>query len=210
MRLILARHGNTFGPGDKVVWCGARTDLPLVEKGHRQAEAVGAALKAASIRPAAIICGPLIRTRETAQAIALQTDFDPAAINVAEDLREVDYGTWEARSNDEIRAKFGDEDITNWQTRGIRPANAGWKPDEETIRRNWDKLVAAIKQSYGPGDTIVIVSSNGFFRFVAGALGIDKQRSKMATGAMSAVDVTPDGYDIIFWNRRPDEADLAQ
>ncbi len=29
MLLLLARHGNTFNKGDKVVWVGAQTDLPL-------------------------------------------------------------------------------------------------------------------------------------------------------------------------------------
>ena len=37
MRLILSRHGNTFSPGEKAVWVGRRSDLPLVEEGRRQA-----------------------------------------------------------------------------------------------------------------------------------------------------------------------------
>ncbi len=205
MPLILARHGNTFGPGDKVVWCGARTDLPLVEKGLEQANAIGAALSKASIKPAAIVCGPLIRTRQTASAIAEKTGFPEHGIGVVESLREVDYGAWEGKSNDEIRAEFGPDDITQWQSHGIRPQNAGWKPDEATIRQNWDDLIASVRRSHGDTEIIVIVSSNGFFRFAASALGIDKGKSKMATGGISLVEITASGYAIRFWNKKPAE-----
>ena len=43
MKLILARHGNTFGPQDKVTWVGSTNDLPLVEEGLAQAQRFGAA-----------------------------------------------------------------------------------------------------------------------------------------------------------------------
>ena len=33
MRLILARHGNTFEAGETPVWVGAREDLPLTARG---------------------------------------------------------------------------------------------------------------------------------------------------------------------------------
>ena len=72
MKLILVRHGNTFSKGDKVVWVGARSDMPLVEKGVEQAKAVGEALKASGLEPSVIFCGPLKRTTETAQ-VALST-----------------------------------------------------------------------------------------------------------------------------------------
>ena len=44
MLLLLARHGNTFEPSDKVVWVGARTDLPLTSMGREQAAALGEGL----------------------------------------------------------------------------------------------------------------------------------------------------------------------
>lgn len=207
MRLILVRHGNTFGPGDKVVWCGARTDLALVEKGHEQAQAVGAILADAAIAPVSIICGPLIRTRQTAAAIADKTGFEAARVTIDERLREVDYGSWEGRSNDEIREEFGDEDLTRWQTDGIRPENRGWSPDEDTIRDNWNALVAEAQETCGDKDDIVVVSSNGFFRFAGLAMGADHDKTKMATGALSLVEVTGGGYRIMFWNRRPDDLD---
>ena len=35
IELLLVRHGNTFAPGDRVVWVGKGQDLPLVESGGR-------------------------------------------------------------------------------------------------------------------------------------------------------------------------------
>jgi broad specificity phosphatase PhoE len=66
MLLLLARHGNTFNKGDKVVWVGARTDLPLTAKGCEQALALGQALLPFAPRIKRVISGPLLRTREHA------------------------------------------------------------------------------------------------------------------------------------------------
>ncbi len=69
MLLLLARHGNTFNKGDKVVWVGARTDLPLTAKGREQAQALGEALAPFAPRIKRVIAGPLLRTNEQAAII---------------------------------------------------------------------------------------------------------------------------------------------
>ncbi len=69
MLLLLARHGNTFNKGDKVVWVGARTDLPLTAKGREQAQALGQALVPFAPQIKRVISGPLLRTREHAAII---------------------------------------------------------------------------------------------------------------------------------------------
>ncbi|MGA9265082.1 MAG: histidine phosphatase family protein, partial [Rhodomicrobium sp.] len=66
MLLLLARHGNTFEPSDKVVWVGARTDLPLTAKGREQAAALGEGLQPMKSVIKRIVSGPLQRTREHA------------------------------------------------------------------------------------------------------------------------------------------------
>ena len=43
--LIIARHGNTFNPGDTPTRVGKHTDMPLVEKGEAQGRALGRYLK---------------------------------------------------------------------------------------------------------------------------------------------------------------------
>ncbi len=63
--LLLARHGNTFAPGQKVVWVGARNDLSLVESGLAQAHVLAEALEKASVKPDAIYAATLKRTTNT-------------------------------------------------------------------------------------------------------------------------------------------------
>mgnify|MGYP003111133839 CR=1 FL=1 len=77
-RLILARHGNTFGPGDKIAWVGAKEDLPLVDKGEAQARDLGKALVRAGVKPDRIVTGPLRRTRRAADLVAEFTGFSGA------------------------------------------------------------------------------------------------------------------------------------
>ena len=75
--LLFARHGNTFGPGDKVVWVGRETDLPLVEKGLEQAAAAAEALRRTDLIPDAIYCASLQRTRRFAAIVAEASSVAP-------------------------------------------------------------------------------------------------------------------------------------
>ncbi len=75
MLLLLARHGNTFEPSDKVVWVGARTDLPLTAKGREQAAALGEGLQPMKSAIKRIVSGPLQRTREHAGIAARALRF---------------------------------------------------------------------------------------------------------------------------------------
>src|SRR5947209_2254065 len=135
MLLLLARHGNTFEPDDKVVWAGARTDLLLAAKGREQAAALAAALFAVKPRLTRIIVGPLKRTREYGERVAHGLDFS-CAIEVDERLREIDYGLWEGKSQEEIHALGGEHELKAWDENGTWPQSPGWEPSQEEIAAN--------------------------------------------------------------------------
>jgi probable phosphoglycerate mutase len=203
MQLILARHGNTFAPGDKVVWVGARSDLPLVDKGLAQARAVADGLRTAGLAPSRIYAGPLKRTRTTAEIVAGAFGLGASAVVIADDLREIDYGTWEGRSNDEIRAEVGDGPIDDWQKRSVWPDGFGWLPGEAAVLAGWNRLVARIAGD-NPADAIVlVVSSNGIFRLVAKALGLPAAEAKMGTGTVARLVVDGGTTTIAGWNLDP-------
>ena len=41
IKLIIARHGNTFNKGETPTRVGSRTDIPLVDSGKEQAKLIG-------------------------------------------------------------------------------------------------------------------------------------------------------------------------
>nr|WP_321456301.1 histidine phosphatase family protein [uncultured Cohaesibacter sp.] len=188
MKLILARHGNTFAKDDKVVWVGARSDLPLVEKGQQQAQAMGEALKESGMQPDAIFCGPLKRTMQSARIALDAAGWSKIDVTISDALKEIDYGLWEAKSNDEIRALYGDEDIDRWQKQSIWPHGYQWSPAPETILANWNKMTADIERSHGKDATALIVTSNGILRITAPQYGITAEQAKVSTGAMCLIE----------------------
>jgi probable phosphoglycerate mutase len=203
MQLILVRHGNTFGPGDRVVWVGARTDLALVEKGREQAAAAATGLKTTGLRPSRIYAGPLQRTRQTAEIIAAEHGLAVDSITLSENLREIDYGSWEARSNDDIRAEVGDKVIDDWQKRSIWPDGCGWQPGEADVVAGWQRLLARIQAENARDAVVLVVSSNGIFRLVAKSLGLAPSDAKMNTGAVAHLIVDDAGISVKAWNLAP-------
>jgi probable phosphoglycerate mutase len=196
MRLILVRHGNTFAKGDKVVWVGARSDLPLVEKGREQAQAVGEALKESGTIADVLYCGPLKRTVQTAEIALGIAGWDGVKMNICDALREIDYGLWEARSNDDIRADFGDKDIDGWQHKSIWPDGYNWSPNPQTILSNWNAMLAEIEETFGGDATAVIVTSNGILRIIAPQFGIAAREAKVSTGSLCLVE----NGEVQAWN----------
>lgn len=64
--LYLLRHADA---GDPLAWAGPDTARPLSKKGRRQAERLGEFLAVAGFAPAAIVCSPMVRARETAELV---------------------------------------------------------------------------------------------------------------------------------------------
>lgn len=198
-KILLARHGNTFGPGDKVVWVGAREDLPLVEKGEQQAAALGEALRDAGLTPAHIVCGPLKRTRRAAEIVSELTGFDGDVL-IDERLREIDYGSWGGKSCDEIIAEFGAEAREEWDLHHRRPAGADWSPSEDTLRSHALASMAAAAELDG---LTVVITSNGILRYMYNALTGPDADVKVKTGNLCAVEISGNSGTRLFWNEKP-------
>lgn len=204
-RLILVRHGNTFDPGQTPVWVGGRTDLPLVAKGLEQARALGEVLKAANLMPAALLCGPLQRTREAARIAAEIVGFDAAKIKIDARLTEIDYGAWEAKSSEEIVAMGFGAAQDAWNKQCQYPVDAGWQPSEAKIIAD----VASVmdEAAHTNGDSVV-VSSNGILRYYARAAtnAAAFPDRKVATGAVCIMAHDGAGWRIERWNQSPQQA----
>jgi len=125
-RLFLIRHGET-------AWSASgqhtsRTDLALTENGIRQAEALAARL--ATMRFAAVFTSPMRRALETCRIAGLDRD----AV-VTDDLREWDYGEYEGRTTDEIRAEEPGWTIWTAKIRGGETADHVGRRVDRVIER---------------------------------------------------------------------------
>ncbi len=204
-RLILARHGNTFTAQETPVWVGARTDLPLVEKGLAQAQAVADMLRDANITPETIITGPLLRTKRTAEIIAATLKIPTDTIRIDKRLTEIDYGVWEAKSTAEITAMGDGDKLKAWDKNSVFPSDRQWSPSETQITADVASLLRDAEQK-----TSVIITSNGILRFFAhAAQNADAfPARKVATGHVCVMEYKDDAWHIVEWGRSPAELSL--
>jgi probable phosphoglycerate mutase len=208
MRLILARHGNTFAPGAVPVFVGSKDDMPLVEEGHRQSERFSRVLQMRQIKPDAIYCGPLQRTQKFAQLVAEALKLELRPI-VDERLNELDYGGWNGRSNDEIIAQFGQDVFDGWNDSSIWPTNSGWPSSPEILGEEVRSFVEEMVKKHPEGSTVLVVTSNGrmryFLKLVDGAF---EQRQKdhtlkVAPGNFCQLTVGEGRPSVQLWNESP-------
>ncbi len=209
MDIIFARHGNTFSPGERVVFIGANEDVPLVARGEEQAHRLAGALGASGILPAAVYCAPLQRTRRyagiVAEVLALGSPpfTDPR-------LTEIDYGDWIGLTNEEIgKNPVQKENLRRWDDEMTWPRDANWGGSEEKLRAGLKGFLDDIHRGFRAGDIVLVVTSSGILRYFAlMALGVDAPRNphfpfKMRTGNIGKIRETGDAYEIPYWDTAP-------
>jgi probable phosphoglycerate mutase len=184
--VYLARHGET-------AWSlsgqhTGRTDLPLTERGERQAHALGERLRGAHF--AKVLTSPSQRARRTAELAGFgsQAEIDP-------DLAEWDYGQYEGRRTADILAE-----------------NPGWflfrdgcpggeTPDQVAARA--DRVVQRVRAVHG---NVAIFSSGHISRvFAARWLGLEAAAGRYLLLDTSSLSIL--GYEhnlaepaIRLWN----------
>ena len=198
-RILLARHGNTFGPGDTPVWVGAREDLPLVASGEAQATALGEALVEVGLIPARIICGPLKRTRRSAEIVAALTGFAGES-EIDTRLTEIDYGSWGGKSNDEIVAEFGQDALDCWDKRHTRPDGVDWSPPDAVLKAN---ALAAMSDAAATDGLALVITSNGILRYMHAALEDGGPNAKVKTGHLCGAQFDGQSGRALCWNEAP-------
>jgi probable phosphoglycerate mutase len=184
--IYLARHGET-------AWSltgqhTGLTDLPLTERGERNARRLGERL--AGLTFAKVFTSPLQRAARTCELAG----FGSAA-EVDRDLVEWNYGKYEGLRTTEIRAKHPD-----WQL--FRDGCPGGElPDQVGARA--DHVVSRVRQIKGD---VLMFSSGHFLRVLAARwLGLESAAGSFFTLAIASVSVL--GYEnnlsrpvIRLWN----------
>lgn len=103
--LVFLRHGETDWNVEGRLQ--GQRDVPLNERGRRQARRNGEAIAAAipDIAAFAFVASPLQRARETMEIARAAMGLDPKAYAVDERLLEITFGDWEGFTTAEIRAR---------------------------------------------------------------------------------------------------------
>ena len=154
-RFILVRHGQTAMSVAKQY--SGHADPELTEFGRKQALATAQALADTPVD--AIVCSPLKRCQQTAQAIARSVrpagaDKDALEVETVEGLIEVDFGLWEGKTFAEAHAADG-ELHGQW----LEDASVACPGGEslQQVHRRVRKTRQELQEKYA-GKTVVVVS----------------------------------------------------
>lgn len=202
--LIIARHGNTFESGEPPRRVGARTDLPLTEKGRMQARGIGLWLKENSLLPDVVYSSRLKRTIETAQLAVIESGLKQPVFQL-EIFNEIDYGPDENKTEEDVIARLGAQALKDWDEQATVPD--GWNTDPETIIRNWQGFADSIR-AHDDNETILAVTSNGTARFAPYITGdydsfAARHDIKLATGAVGVMKFADGQWVVGGWNIKP-------
>ena len=183
--IVLVRHGETAWSRDGRHT--GSTDIPLTEKGRRQAELVGGWLEGRSFER--VLTSPLSRALETCRLAG----FGDRA-ELADELMEWDYGAYEGRTTPEVREE--------------RPGWTLWRdgvPEGETIEEvaeRVDRVIGELRAA--DGDALLFAHGHVLRVLTARWLGLEP-----AAGALFALDpgtLSKLGYEretavIRLWNQ---------
>lgn len=150
---LLIRHGATANNvccPVKLQGCGS--DFPLSPEGLRQAEETSQCLATATL--AAVYCSPLLRARQTAEALARPHDLD---VQIIAELTEVDVGQWEGHTWEEVQRQWPEAHAAYMNDPGSAPYFGG-----ESFQQVQQRVGPALRQLLEShlGQMIAVVTHN--------------------------------------------------
>lgn len=154
-RLLLTRHGHVDGIKPKRF--RGREDLALTDLGRRQANALAARI-AREAKPIAIYTSGLQRCVVTGAAVARACG---ASSSVLEGLMDLDYGFWQMRVQDEIRAEQP-ELFRLWHEAPHLVRFPGGESLQDLVSRSSEALRTVLARH--PGQTVVMVGHDSVNR----------------------------------------------
>lgn len=147
-RILLTRHGHVDGIKPKRF--RGRENLPLTALGKRQAEAVAARI-ARDARPVAVYTSGLQRCIDTGTAIGKACGVSSS---VLEGLMDLDYGQWQMRTHDELKAEQP-ELFHLWHAAPQLMRFPGGESLQDVMARTTEALRHVLERH--PGETVVMV-----------------------------------------------------
>ena len=204
VRLIIARHGNTFEKDEIPRRVGARTDLSITETGINQGKKLGQYLQANGLIPDIVYASRLKRTAQTAEAVIKEIGIK-RAIHQSDLFDEIDYGPDENKTDPEMTARIGANAFNAWEQENVMPRD--WSPQPDVLRKRWLDFATHCEKNYDD-KTVLVVTSNGVARFAPLLANnasdvIPAGNRKMATGALSILEGSGGLWMLSHWNVKP-------
>jgi probable phosphomutase (TIGR03848 family) len=196
--LLLIRHGeNDYVKTGKMA--GRLAGVHLNERGQKQAEALGEALKDVPIK--AVYSSPLERAIETATPIASARKL---GIIREPDVMDADIGAWQGKSIKALRLTKVWKIVQNSPSRFRFPDGESF-PEMQTRIAN--ALERIIKKHNKPRDIVVVVFHADPIKLaVSHFLGLpldNFQRLSCDTGSLTAIYAGDSGANLVKLNQRP-------
>ncbi|MEU2793160.1 bifunctional RNase H/acid phosphatase [Streptomyces sp. NPDC007100] len=186
---VLLRHGETALTPQKRFSGSGGSDPELSPAGHRQAEAVAAALAARGTIQA-VVSSPLKRCRQTAETVAARLGLD---VRTDEGLRETDFGAWEGLTFAEVQERYP-EDMAAWlgSAKAAPTDGESFAAVARRVAVSRDKLLAR-----HAGRTVLLVThvtpGKTLVRLALGAPPESLFRMELSAASLSAVAYYADG-----------------
>jgi len=154
--IYLVRHGQTVW-NEEGRLCGS-SDVPLSDEGLAQARKLAARLKDIGI--SAIYSSPLLRARQTAEAIAAHHRVE---VKTEPDLREIDYGDWEGLKVADVLEQFPELE----KLRREEPMKFA-APNGEPMLQFAKRVISAIQRvaASHADETICVIAHQTVNRFI--------------------------------------------
>jgi broad specificity phosphatase PhoE len=184
MEIVLARHGETEWSRD--LRHTGRTNIPLTDKGRRQAELLRDSLAGRSFER--VLSSPLDRAIETCRLAGVDEHAE-----LTDDLLEWDYGDYEGRRTADIR-----DERPGWLlfTDGVPN---GESPDD--VARRVDRVIARVHDI----DGTVALFAHGHLLRVLGSRWIEQPPAHGAHLMLSTAAISLLGWErevpvLVHWN----------
>ncbi|MFN0091655.1 MAG: histidine phosphatase family protein [Acidimicrobiales bacterium] len=187
--LILVRHGRTAANAAGLLQ--GRVDNPLDEVGVAQAEALGRVIGGGEV----VVASPLLRARQTAEAIAAG-----APVELDERFLELDYGAFDGVPTREVPAEVWDR----WR-RDPSFAPPGGETLEQLQRRVNSGLDAWAERAVA-ADVVVVTHVSPIKAAFSWALGLGPElswRTFVAPASITRIAIGPRGPVLHSFNETP-------
>ena len=156
-KLLLTRHGHVEGILPERF--RGRAELALTKKGVAQAEALAARI-ARAWKPAVVYTSALQRCVVTGTIIA---NVCGAKAVPLEGLMDIDYGAWQMRSHEEIKAE-APEAYRRWRVAPQRMRFPDGESLQDVVARTADVVRLVLERH--PSDTVVMVGHDSVNRAI--------------------------------------------